>query len=113
MQIPSQFQPTVNAYHAQGTLSGHVERIELDDKGATDSLNHLKDEFQRWKSLDESEFDLLKGRPGAVRLERGAAVGEYSEAVFSGDTQNGQLAVVQNDPSTHYGYSSYAETKFT
>ena len=113
MQIPSSFKPVVDAYHKNGELSGHLERIELDKRNATDCLNNLKDEFQHWQSLDETYLDLRKGEPGSVRVERSASPGEFTEATFTGNTQKGQLTVLQAEPSTHYGVSSYSETNFS
>lgn len=111
MQIPSYAKPTVDAYQASGTLKGN--RTELDRDTAEASLQSLKDEFSNWQQLDESEFDLLKGKPGEVRLASHYHSGGYTEARFSGDTQNGQLAVLQNDPITHYGFASYQQISFT
>lgn len=113
MQIPSSLKPVVDAYHQAGQLTGSLDRIELDKKSATDCLNHLKDEFKHWKSLDESDLDLRKGEPGVVRIETSGTPGEYSEASFAGNTQKGELKVAQAQPSTHYGLSTYAETHFS
>ena len=109
MQIPAYDSPTLEAYQASGTIKGH--RSELDHQSAEACLQSYKDEFSRWQSLDESEADLFKGRPGEVRIASSAGSG-YTEASFSGDVHSGRLAVAQNDPQTHYGFSSYAHTCF-
>ena len=109
MQIPAYARPTLEAYQASGTIKGH--RSELDHQSAEACLQSYKDEFSRWQSLDESEADLFKGRPGEVRIASSAGSG-YTEASFSGDVHSGRLAVAQNDPQTHYGFSSYAHTCF-
>lgn len=112
MQIPSYARPHLDAYQSTGTLSGPSKRIDLDKQNANDSLQNMKDQFNSWKALDESEADLLKGQPGAVRVEAGAGPGEYTEATFSGDTHRGQLTVVENSPTSHYGSTSVSQTNF-
>ena len=111
MQIPSYAKPHLDAYQSTGTLSGPTTRFELDQQNANDSLQTMKDEFSHWKALDEGDSDLFKGQIGAVRLAS-AYTDDYLEATFSGDTQRGQLTVVENNPSSHYGFTSVSQTNF-
>lgn len=113
MNIPAFAKPHLDAYQATGQLTGDSRRIELDKQNANDALTNLKDEFKHWQSLDESEADLLKGQPGAVRLASPYFQQDYTEARFSGDTQRGQLTVVDNSPTNHYGFVGVSTTRFT
>lgn len=113
MQIPSYAKPHLDAYQSTGTLSGPTKRVDLDKQSANDSLQNMKDEFNNWKALDESEADQLKGQPGAVRVSAASGSGESTEASFSGDTHRGQLTVVENSPTLHYNSVGVTETHFT
>ena len=81
MQIPSFAQPHWSAYQASGQLSGASDRLELGREAAQQALTSLKDEFQHWQSLDETDADLMKGQPGAVRVASGYSPCEYREAL--------------------------------
>ena len=85
--------------------NGAPRRQELDKKDAQTSLDEMKDEFQRWRDLDETEQDLAKGIKGEVRIAGKIAGGETT-AVFSGNTTKGDLTVFKNEPYAHYGSTS-------
>ena len=113
MQIPSFAQPHWSAYQASGRLSGASDRLELGREAAQQALTSLKDEFRHWQSLDETDADLLKGQPGAVRVASGHLSTEYQEATLAGDTQQGQITVLNNSPNSHYGFVSLSSSRFT
>jgi hypothetical protein len=113
MHIPSFAQPYWQAYQATGQLSGPTDRLELDREPAQQALTSLKDEFRHWQSLDETDADLMKGQPGAVRVSGGLMSTDYQEATFEGDTQRGQIVVLNHSPNSHYGFVTLSSSRFT
>lgn len=113
MQIPCFAKPQFQAYQNTGTLAGQPEKTELSREDAETALQGMKDDFTRWKSLDETDADLAKGTPGEVRLRSPYSAEESTTATFSGDTQNGELQVFQNEPSHMYGAVGFSSTRFT
>lgn len=111
MNVPAFAQPYVSEFQSKGTVSGDFNRFELNKEDAERTLDNLKDEFTRWKGLDETDADLAKGKPGEV-VVAGYAEGEQTTATFSGTTQSGELTVFENEPTTHYGASYFSTTKF-
>ncbi len=90
--------------------NGAPRRQELDKKEAQTSLDEMKDEFQRWRDLDETEQDLAKGVKGEVRVGGQLAGGETT-AVFSGNTNHGDLTVFKNEPNAYYGSTTVSATR--
>ncbi|MFN8613547.1 MAG: hypothetical protein U0931_38770 [Vulcanimicrobiota bacterium] len=111
MQIPAYATATVNAYQTSGSLEG--KRNRLDYQTLVASLQNLKDDFTYWQRLDESEFDLAKGKPGQVLVSTHPDSGACTEVRFSGDTYDGELAVTVHEPNPNFGFSSYQQVKFT
>ena len=113
MHIPSFAQSHLQAYQATGQLNGATDRLEMSRDAAQQALTSFKDEFQHWQSLDETEVDLMKGQPGVVRVASGHLIAEYQEASFEGDTQQGQITVLNNSPNSHNGFVTLSTSRFT
>lgn len=113
MHIPSFAQPHWQAYQTTGKLSGASDRLELSRQAAQEALTSLEDQFRHWQSLDETEADLMKGQPGAVRVVSGILSTDYQQAVFEGDTQQGQITVLNHSPNSHSGFVTLSDSRFS
>ena len=109
MEIPLFATKASAAYQRNGSLPGPNTYSNLDKSSADQELAAINDQFSRWKALDESAEDLLKGQIGAVRVT-GAAENEFQEACLSrGQEGQEQLQIYNNIPSQTAGLIFYHE----